>query len=226
LGFDLTTLMFSSPANGSVFIGPTNVTLAINNPLETVDGNVVSVDFYAPRYPWSPSEVQLVGSADSEPFALTVPLTPGIHVYRAAVKNHSGQLRGVPPVVFAVRPPNDNFSESILLEPIPGITRGWVGGASWEAGERRPLKVVPNTGSSWWVWTAPETGQFRLQINTPSSLVLYKGSAFGALKSIAKFGGGDNVFAAVGGETYHLQAYSSAGLFDDWATIIEFALSR
>jgi hypothetical protein len=158
---------------------------------------------------------------------LTVPnLVPGIHIYGAKVTNHLGQPRVVAPVVFSIRPPNDNFSESIRLDPIPGVTRGWIGGAGWEPRENRPLRTAPHAGSVWWTWTAPETDQFHMQVSTTTSFVLYKGSALGALKTVAKFRLGETRFEVEGGETYHLQAYALTRFPWDTTTEIEFNLSR
>ncbi len=153
-------------------------------------------------------------------------LVPGIYVCGCSVRNHLGHVRVIPPVVFTIRPPNDDFSESTPLDSIPGTVRGWVGGASWEPREKRPLHVVPNAGSSWWVWTAPETEDFRLRVNTSTLLVLYRGSALGALTTVARFHYGENVFHAVRGETYHLQASSPATSPSGVATETEFTLSR
>jgi hypothetical protein len=160
-------------------------------------------------------------------FSVTVlNLTPSVHVYGAVVTNHLGQPRVAAPVVFTVRPPNDNFSESIRLGSLPGVTKGWVSGASWEPREKRPLKVAPGVGSSWWTWTAPETGRFRMRVNTINSIALYKGPALGALKTVTQFGFGEKTFDATGGEVYHFQAYSSAQFPWEAATEIEFNLSR
>jgi hypothetical protein len=225
LDLDFTTLMFSNPVNGSVFVGPTNVTLSLNTPLQAVDGDIRWAEFYAPRHWWDPSVILPIGSMASPPFSLTVSnLTPSMHVYGAVVTNHLGQPRVVAPVVFTVRPPNDDFSESIQLGPVPGITKGWISGASWEPGEKRPLKVSPGVGSIWWMWTAPETGPFRMRVNTVNSIALYKGPTLGTLRKVTQFGFGETVFEAVEGQVYHLQVYSSAQSPWDAATEVEFNL--
>jgi hypothetical protein len=224
LGLDFTSLMFASPTNGSTLVGPTNVILSLAAPLEAVDGNIASAEFYLAD---SFSNVQSVGTVGAAPFSLTVSnLVPGIHVCGAVVTNHLGQTRGVPPVPFVIRPANDAFAESAPLDPIPGSVRGWVAGASWERGEKRPPYAVPNAGSSWWVWTAPETGQFRMRVNTATSLVLYKGKALGMLKRAATFGYGESAFQAIGGETYYLQAYSPAASPSQVASQVEFVLTQ
>jgi hypothetical protein len=223
--FDFTTLRFATPTNGSAFAGPANVELSLATPMENVDGSIASAEFYTAV---SAYDVQSVGVVDAAPFSLTVTnLTPGVHVVAALVTNHLGQPRVVPPVVFFVRPPNDNFSDSTALGSNPGLVRGWIGAGTWEPWEKRSGPYPPNAGSSWWVWTAPETGVYHLEINTLTTLVAYRGATPSQLRTVGRFQYGNNAFNAVAGVTYHLQAFSSARLPGDGVdTTTEFILTR
>jgi hypothetical protein len=231
LRYIFTTLTFATPAVGAVYVGPTNVELSLATPFEAVDGRITSAEFYAP----AGLGVSSVGLAQSAPFSVTLNnLAPNLYVYGAAVSNHVGEVRVVPPVTFSVRPSNDNFSERISLPPIPGHIRGWVGGGSWEPGEKRPVSFfIPNAGSSWWEWTAPETGIYNAQMISLTSILVYRKSNSGSnpdlpsLKSVARFNYGYNQFQAVARETYYLQAFSPARPGkDEVATAIEFLLTR
>jgi hypothetical protein len=224
LNYLLTTLRMRTPTQGSVYVGPADVVLSLDIPMEAVDGRIVGVEYYTS----SGYAVQTAGSVATAPFSLTASnILPGLHVFAAIATNHLGEVRPVPPVVFTVRPPNDSFSERISLASEPGTVRGWVAGGSWESWEKRPGWVPPNAGSSWWVWTAPETGTYRVDMLTYTSMVAYREASGSKRRPVGRFYPGNNEFHAVAGETYYLQVFSAARL--PWEGVdptVEFSLTR
>jgi len=119
----------------------------------------------------------------------------------------------------AAPPPNDDLADAQLLSgPLPLTVNGTTVEATREAGEPTPENWVPAGHSVWYRWQAPATEY--ISINTCGSeqretLVVYDGSAYGALTEVAANGytyipgcdrGGESKasFTAVAGHVYSI----------------------
>jgi hypothetical protein len=71
----------------------------------------------------------------------------------------------------AAPPPNDNFTNRIVLTGTDVSFDGTLAGATVESGEIMPppsFVTAAQTESVWWDWTAPESGTVLIQITNVS----------------------------------------------------------
>jgi alpha-tubulin suppressor-like RCC1 family protein len=95
-----------------------------------------------------------------------------------------GYTIGGPPIV---RPPNDNFANSIALTTASGTITGTNVSATREAGEPLHLGLMGDK-SIWYTWTSPVNGQATFDTigsNFDSTLSIYAGSNISLLGTIA-----------------------------------------
>lgn len=86
--------------------------------------------------------------------------------YRNYEGNFNFKLRKLAP------PANDNFATPTIIPPaVPASVNGTTGDSNWEVGEPADLGGSGNSRSVWFSWTAPSTGQFRLDLCTYTSIV-------------------------------------------------------
>ena len=114
---------------------------------------------------------------------------------------------------YRTRPPNDNFSQGIVLLGANTQTTGDNFGAIKEAGEPNHAGFAGGR-SLWWRWTAPATSRVSLSTagsNFDTLLAVYTGTAVNALTLVAandqdSTGTGTSAlsFNAVAGTTYHI----------------------
>ncbi|MEE2526507.1 S8 family serine peptidase [Hyphobacterium sp. HN65] len=89
--------------------------------------------------------------------------------------------------VGSTPPVNDDFVNALVLNQATQTTSFNSVGASKESGE--PNHTSGGGASLWWLWTAPATGQVRIETQSASfdtMLGVYTGSAVNALSSVAQ----------------------------------------
>jgi hypothetical protein len=87
-----------------------------------------------------------------------------------------------------LRPPNDNFSNRVVLAGSAVVTNGSNVGATQEAGEPHHAGKLGDT-SVWWSWTAPAAAKVRITTEGSSFdtlLAVYSGSSLSNLDEIAR----------------------------------------
>lgn len=125
-----------------------------------------------------------------------------------------------------VAPTNDDFADAEELpwdpEAISRI-RAWRAAATLEPEE--PAANYLATGSSWWRWIAPFTGDFELTKPSPENpaVVLFAGSMLSQLVFVgalpSEVGPVSHTFSATAGQTFHLAIGSSPPSFFSEAVI-------
>ena len=197
----LSTIRLTEPSPGARFYpGDPIVLAATTSPLDG-DGSVV--DFFA--------GTQFLGEASRQ--AATFSWTNaslGTYSLTAATTDRQGTTRRSKPVVIHVRPRNDDFTNSFVLQGLNVVTNGTNLGASQELGE--PTGGDPSADASvWYSWTAPVSGGVvvSLQENYFSGhpVGVYLGDSVSNLVAL-----GESVydfypvnFVAHAGNTYHLE---------------------
>ena len=132
----------------------------------------------------------------------------GTTYYIAAAGNDGSQGRIQLNLNPAHPPPNDDRDNATPLGPFLGIVQGNDREASLEAFETVGL---PFGRSVWWVWTAPESGTYRISL--PAALMdgqigLFDGNSWWPFGPFASGGlGYDLVFYATEGENYYLRLF-------------------
>ena len=159
-----------------------------------------------------------VHSAGNNTSRLTFTATANT-VYRIQVGGDplgdAGILRlkvGPPPAVPVVpAPANDNFAAATALNGTTATASGNTSFATAEAGE--PAHYDAATGSVWFTWTAPSTGDYIIDTigsRFDTVLVVYTGTSLGALtvRAAADQGGDYDtsrlILSATGGVTYRI----------------------
>lgn len=123
---------------------------------------------------------------------------------------------------LAAPPANDNFAAAQTITGTNATVSGTNVEATKQAGE--PFHAGDLGGASvWYVWTAPNSGDYKLDTcgNAPDTLLaVYKGSAVNALTEVASndeglhcYTSSELAFHAVSGTTYHfaVDGYSNDG---------------
>jgi Fibronectin type III domain/PASTA domain/Divergent InlB B-repeat domain len=118
-------------------------------------------------------------------------------------------------------PPNDNFVDAVVLSGDDASRLGDTNvGATLEAGEPTTVAGEPSGASVWYRWTAPESGNVRVDTVTSdfdTLLGVYTGSAVATLTEVAsndnaKDGFTSSVtFAVAGGTTYQIRVDGDGG---------------
>jgi hypothetical protein len=171
------SLTVSSPLNNTVFLVPTNV--AISASAADSDGSIRSLQFYG--------DSKLLGNTANSSLSMTWSnVGVGSHFIGIQATDNLG-ISTSSNVTVIVRPPNDNFANSILISGGTASVAGSNSGASKEPGE--PKHAGDAGGASvWWRWTAPKLGT--VTISTAGSsfdtlLGVYTGTSVSALTTIA-----------------------------------------
>lgn len=228
-GFKLTITMppvlnVMSPADGSGFTAPTNITISA----ESIDwdGSISRLSISG--------DGKLLGSVPQSSYSLTwsnVP--PGDHYLEVSATDNLG-VSTVSYPRFHVFPANDNFVNSITNTGVSVTIYGSNIGASKETGE--PNHGGQSGGSSvWWSWVAPSNGpavvtawlynpNWRPYANPVVGI--YTGDNVSALSpvagALAEYSGGPATtnFMATAGTTYRIavdEQYGNQGnIFMNW----------
>lgn len=202
------TTTLQSPTNGATFytVDPINVTLAAN--ASDSDGSISRVDFY--RYPGYPF---LIGSVSNSPYSLVWSnLGFGGFGVAVAATDNSGVTTYSNPVFFNVAPPpppNDNFTNRILLSEYPVTANGNNTYATSELNEpnhgRNAYPFCFGGRSVWWSWTAPVTGPFRVTVSASGAIVaVYTGTQLSSLTNVANASFYGLHFTGYSGQTYQI----------------------
>lgn len=136
-------------------------------------------------------------------------------VYQIAVDDYYGGGNIVLNLRVGATPPNDSFSNRMLMVGTTGIATGNNQFASSEPGE--PISYWNGGQSVWWTWTAPFTGVARLDTLGSSfrnELGVYTGSSVSNLTLLAQaYGSASNslTFSAQLGSNYHFAVYGHYG---------------
>ena len=221
--FNLTALpvvVMVSPTNGSMFIGPTNITLAAD--ASAPDGNISRVDFY--------SDSTWIGSATSSPYSIIwTNVTGGSYSASARATDNEGAYANSSTVSFRVTPPNDDFANRISITGAATVATGSNAGANKEPGE--PDHAGYAGGASvWWTWTAPFNGAVFISASLSNAwdgyygyplLAVYTGPSVSALSTVAStasFSWGSPAqvsFTAAQGTTYQIALDENFGYTGD-----------
>jgi hypothetical protein len=157
LELDLSTFRLTSPESEAIFGSSNQVKFMVNSPLAEVDGQIMEVDFRSLGMPESPLGISL-GITSAPPFSITRNnLPPDRYLVMAWATNKTGDLRVTPPILFTVRPENDDFADRISLAERSYFLTGTLAGASHEANEPL-LSENTNAPTVWYSWTAPVEG--------------------------------------------------------------------
>src|SRR5439155_1328962 len=121
----------------------------------------------------------------------------------------------------AAAPANDNFADAVVLSGDDASRLGDTNvGATLEAGEPTTIGGITAGASVWYRWTAPATGQVRLDTVTSTYdtlLAVYTGSAVGTLSEVASNDNGKDgltssvSLAVTGGTTYRIRVDGWSG---------------
>jgi hypothetical protein len=104
---------------------------------------------------------------------------------------------------LAAAPLNDHFTNRIVLAGAYALASGSTFGATVEPGEPNPSF---GSGTVWWSWTAPASGQVEIQPDNSSfaPFAVYTGAALNSVILVTN--GFYPSFKAVRGTVYQLQA--------------------
>jgi hypothetical protein len=141
----LSPLRIESPLSGTVYPSATDVVVSLGSALPaSAYGSVsISTSNGYPRFERWGFVPEMVFSN----------LPAGMYSIRASAWDSTGFTNYVSPaVVFRVLLPNDDFSNSIVLEATNPVASGDMRNATAEPGE------IDTNRSVWWRWTAPEGG--------------------------------------------------------------------
>ena len=125
-------------------------------------------------------------------------------------------------------PPNDNFSNAIIISGSPAQTNGSNVGATREAGE--PMFAGTNSQASvWWTWIAPNTREMTISAGGATggtfssgfsvSYGIYVGNSVSNLTAIAT-GHDAGEFAAVAGTRYYIALEGANGEIGDLSLLL------
>ena len=228
---DETTLRIVSPTNGQSFANCELPVFTLNAPLTSVDGVVKFVDYQQGRT-YSGVWGYSLGTATNPPFTTTAHYTfPGLWSVRAVATNMLGQDRISPPVWFTVRPANDDFTNSSVLNgsswgldwPFGGLSvRGSTQFATTEAGEPAH-DGISTVATVWYSWTAPASGiaQFYYELNAPGTVIaIYSGDNLTQLQPIPLthiFGNPFAVFGTIKGTTYQIAISAAVSDLEEYS---------
>jgi Ca2+-binding RTX toxin-like protein len=129
---------------------------------------------------------------------VTLPVISGTE-YRIAVDGATG-ANGLFRLRWRQGPENDNFADAEAISGVSGSVEGSSFGATPEVGEAIELSGA----SSWYRWTAPESGTFGFHVQSSRGLTVYSGSAIGALTPVGETGYVVS-FPAVAGTEYSIR---------------------
>jgi hypothetical protein len=223
---DLTTLELLHPGDGTIFNGITDLVMKVNTPAPEVDGYISEAMFHTRSY--ENEIIELGASCNSLEVAVTNML-PGYYILNARMTNHVGVERVSAPTAIAIRPANDNFSNSLTLHGYVATNSGYIGAATWEKSEKRISKGPPGSGSVWWSWTAPASGATRVVVYGGDVLTAWRGTSLRGLKQVAQSRHSEIVFQAKSGVRYHFSAAGFNQTFYNrigWATHFYLSLKN
>lgn len=164
--------------------------------------HVTNVNLYAAS--------EFIGRSTVAPATLTTAVRTNGYLDLVAVAADQFGIETVsPPLRVTVRPRNDSFPErssiagnqfSVTFSPLAG---------SFEASEPfLPDLGSLQLGSTWWSWTAPNTGPAHLQLGSGSAgiLAVFTGSTFADLRLVGQSTEAGTIrFDARAGRTYHIR---------------------
>lgn len=196
---NLTSLSFSQPSD-SVFHEPADVPVGVTtaeNP-----ATIQRVDFFATdRYETN----ELIGSVTAPPYQfIWTNAPPGDYSLEAHAVKFSGPTPLTAYGSVSIRPLNDDFTNSIVIETNFTWLTHRIAGASSEASE---------PASAWWNWTAPTNG--RVYVGNPNSdaaagIAIYTGTNVANLARVTNhndpFYGPAEVVDVTQGTTYQIAA--------------------
>ena len=118
------------------------------------------------------------------------------------------------------RPVNDDFDQASVLEGATGTVVGSGGGATLEPGEWFGTEA----GTTWYRWTAPSDGRWRIyNANSSLRVFVFEGDSISALRLVSHVPSGRATFPAAAGTEYRIAVASRdadqpGGLFKlDWS---------
>jgi len=169
------------------------------------------------------NSLSLIGADDDAGGGLTSRLTRNVTAgttYQIAVDGYSGNTGNINLNITAPPPVNNNFAKAIALTGATANSTGSNHGATGEVGEPAQSGQI---NSSWWSWTAPSNGFFKIDTigsNFDTYLFVFTGSAVNNLSLIgADDDGGGGVASlynlnATAGTTYRIavDGYSNFSL--------------
>ena len=153
--------VFSDPATLVVLAAPAISTQPASQtagPGENV-GFTVTADGTQPlSYFWRKDGADLLGAPNDPTLTLSNVTTSDAGGYSVLITNVAGSVTSsVATLTIVVRPPNDNFTNRIVITGLVSTVTGSNVNATMESGE--PFHYLSTGGKSvWWTWTAPASG--------------------------------------------------------------------
>lgn len=187
-------LSLLSPADGTVFYGPTNLVLVAQTSAGADEFR--QVDFFH-------SVWQLASITNQPPTFIWNGVSYGDYLLWVRGTNEAGMVHESVPVRVIIRPANDNFENRTALAGTDVRTNSNMCMATLEPGE-----PVANAASVWWSWTATTTGRFWTRVWSGAfvpTVYVFLGDAVSDLVSTAN-GPSEVWFNAVAGNTYQIAA--------------------
>lgn len=144
----LSTIRLTTPAPGAVYFAGDSIAIAASTSGWDGDGTVVNFL----------NGTQLLGSSPVGAASLTWSnVALGTYSLTATITDAQGITRGSEPLTIHVRPANDSFANSFVLQGLNAVTNGTNLGASKESGEPTGGSASADA-SVWYSWTAPASG--------------------------------------------------------------------
>jgi hypothetical protein len=201
----LSNLRIVNPTNGELFVTGTNITIQAQ-PTAT-EQPVQKIEYFQDGSP--------LGSVSAPPYTFTWTNIPGGASSLTAVATDSaGNARTSPAVTIQASPPNDDFTNAIILSGEQIQLAGSTLGATIESGEPRQPGTENSGSTVWYAWTAPTSGFYTVVVdadfNWAYQLEVYTGSELTNLTLVGnpnKYGSA--TFQTSAGTTYYLQVDNS-----------------
>jgi hypothetical protein len=164
-----TTLRFTAPTNDQTFHSPASITLEVEP--SSWDEEFTQIAFW--------NDGLLLGYVTNAPYIFEWNSPPlGNHGVQARIVSPGGITR-IATAIFHVRPANDDFEDSALIDG--ESTTVFFNGANASLQEGEPRHGPVSYASVWWTWTAPAAGIVQLSksadvFNSYMLMAVYKGS--------------------------------------------------
>ena len=211
----LSNLRLISPADGSVFVTGSNLTLVVQ--ATPTEQTTRQVEFF--------HDGVSLGVVTKAPYTFTWTNLPGgASSLTAVATDTTGHARSSPPVSVQVRPPNDDFTNAVMLTGQFIHAVGSTIGATIQPGEPRPTGLAGMGSTVWYAWTAPAGGRYTARVTTaiPWENVLEVWTGPG-LSDLACVGDPDTLgtvtFTASAGATYYLSVDNANSFALDLAPV-------
>lgn len=179
---DFTTLAVRSPVSGQTVHPGVPFFVELNPVDPTIDGDAEGSTIYLDMTLGVKHLLSVPYPFRSNPLFVTNSLPVGLVQLTARYTNAAGLVRASWPVTLAVEPDQDDFRKGETLTEIDWVRPYLLFGATREPGEPA-ASVDATTGSLWWHWTAPVSGE--ALIRSPNGIVsVFTGASVDGLERV------------------------------------------